>query len=223
MERFTGKIALPAARRVLRRCRQRNPFRELCGVRVLTWRRGRESNTPATAIAARPVLKPGGTTGPLPPPQTLRFTGAGNPAWIGSAVANCGADRGGRHSQSLPIRYIGPGLLAPREWHRGPRIRFVDGLDIGLGFFRGAALADMMGVGYPGVAGGFFLDLRLAADDGWAGGPRSGGRPIPSSRSTEISSYRRSTTRSSISFIGHQIPASASGSVRVNASSILFA
>jgi hypothetical protein len=29
---------------------------------------GRESNPPATAMAARPVLKTGGATGPLPPP-----------------------------------------------------------------------------------------------------------------------------------------------------------
>lgn len=29
---------------------------------------GRESNPPATAIAAKPVLKTGGATGPLPPP-----------------------------------------------------------------------------------------------------------------------------------------------------------
>ena len=30
---------------------------------------GRESNPPATAMAARPVLKTGGATGPLPPPE----------------------------------------------------------------------------------------------------------------------------------------------------------
>jgi hypothetical protein len=30
---------------------------------------GRESNPPATAMAARPVLKTGGATGPLPPPS----------------------------------------------------------------------------------------------------------------------------------------------------------
>ena len=32
---------------------------------------GRESNPPATAIAARPVLKTGGATGPLPPPDLI--------------------------------------------------------------------------------------------------------------------------------------------------------
>jgi hypothetical protein len=32
---------------------------------------GRESNPPATAMAARPVLKTGGATGPLPPPRLI--------------------------------------------------------------------------------------------------------------------------------------------------------
>jgi hypothetical protein len=31
---------------------------------------GRESNPPATSLAAKPVLKTGGATGPLPPPNT---------------------------------------------------------------------------------------------------------------------------------------------------------
>jgi hypothetical protein len=31
---------------------------------------GKESNLPATAMAAKPVLKTGGATGPLPPPSS---------------------------------------------------------------------------------------------------------------------------------------------------------
>src|SRR5208282_1978238 len=86
-----------------------------------------------------------------------------------------------------------------------------DGVDVGEGFFPEAAVANVMGCGYPEVAGGGFFFLGFEPANDRCGGRSSLGGKVHSRVTvshaawysifrTEISSYRRSPARSSVSW-----------------------